>query len=91
MSGLLVSYIADLANEIRTEVSEQLLPADKSDLLFLLYALLLLVKDEDVGPEDVHNAWSVWMTSLGEPHESLVPFGELSHTTKAEDEPYVKR
>jgi hypothetical protein len=85
-----MSYISDLADEIRGEVPEHLLPAQNADLLFLLYALVLLVKGERVGPEDVHNAWAVWMTHAGESHESLVPFRELSKATKEEDEPFVR-
>jgi hypothetical protein len=85
-----VSYLSDLAEEICAEVPEHLLPAQNADLLFLMYALLLLAKGPGVGPEDVHNAWAAWMTHMGERHESLVPFGELAASTKAEDEPFVE-
>ena len=85
-----MSYISDLAAEIRGEVPEHLLPTENSDLLFLMYAVLLLAKGEGVRPEDVHNAWSGWMTFLGERHESLVPFNELPPGTQSEDDPFVK-
>lgn len=85
-----MSYISDLAGEIRAEVPEHLLPTENAELLFLMYAVLLLTKGEGVRPEDVHNAWSGWMTYLGEQHESLVPFNELPAATQSEDEPFVQ-
>jgi len=85
-----VSYISDVADEIRSEVPADLLPAENVDLLFLTYAVLLLAKGTDVSREDVHNAWAAWMTFKGEDHESLVPFRELSSDTRAEDDPFVQ-
>ena len=57
--------------------------------LFLLYAVLLLAKGEDVTREDVHNAWVAWMEFNGEEHKSMVPFTELPPDTQAEDSPFV--
>lgn len=85
-----MSYVSDLAKAIREEVPEALLPPEDSELLFLLYTVLLLSKGADVTREDVHNAWSAWMTYRRQPHESLVPFSQLSGATKAEDEPFVR-
>jgi hypothetical protein len=84
-----MSFIADLADEVRAEVPADLLPNRDSELLFLLYAVLLLAKGDEVTREDVHNAWSAWMAYLGESHESLVPFEALPEGTRAEDEPFV--
>jgi len=85
-----MSYMSDLAYEIRNEIPQRLLPAQNTDLLFLMYALLLIAKGRGVGPEDVHNAWAVWMTHTGQSHESLVPFDQLADSTKAEDLPFVE-
>lgn len=85
-----MNYLSELADAIRAEVPQNLLPEEDSDLLFLLYAVLLLAKGVSVTTEDVHNAWSAWMTSLGQEHRSLVPFAQLSAETQAEDTPFVE-
>lgn len=51
-----MTYLHDLAREIRDEVPDDAQPdADTADL-FLLYAVLLLAKGDAVDREDVHNA-----------------------------------
>lgn len=45
--------------------------------LLRVYALLALVKGEQVTEEDVHDAWSVWRTATRPAHPSLVPFDQL--------------
>jgi len=85
-----VSYITELAEAIRVELPAKLVPSDDDELLFLLYAVLLLSKGTAVTREDVHHAWSAWMTYRREAHESLVPFDQLAASTKAEDEPFVR-
>ncbi len=84
-----MSYVSELAEAIRAEMPEDLLPDEEADLLFLMYAVLLLAKGGDVTREDVHNSWAAWMTHRGELHESLVPFSELPPETRAEDGPFV--
>jgi hypothetical protein len=84
-----VTYLDNLADEIRREVPAGALPADETSDLFRLYALLLLAKGEAVTRQDVHNAWVAWMSSRGEHHESMRPFAELPQSTQAEDSPFV--
>lgn len=84
-----MSYVEDLATEIRTEVPAEALPSEDTHELFLLYAVLLLAKGEQVTREDVHNAWAAWMVMRGDHHESIRPFLELSAETQAEDSPFV--
>jgi hypothetical protein len=84
-----VSYLDELAAQIEANVPEELLPDGDSNLLFRLYALLALAKGGRVGPEDVHNAWAVWMTERDPQHRSLKPFAELDSETRAADEPFV--
>lgn len=83
-----MSYLRQLADEIRAVLPHKTVPAD-SDELFLLYALLALVKGNAVTAEDVHNAWVAWMEMRGERHESMVRFGELAQDVRAEDDPFV--
>ena len=66
--------------------------------LVRLYALLVLIKGEDVTLEDIHDAWSVNMNykeanppyCYGHDHLSIVPFDQLSKETQMRDEPYLK-
>ena len=83
-----MSYITTLAGAIRREVEEAFVPADVDDL-FLLYALLCLVKGVDVTEGDVNDAWSTWKTLRSEEHPSLVPFADLDEETRSEDAPFV--
>ena len=84
-----MTYLEALSREIREAVPREALPDDDTSDLFLIYAVLLLAKGEEVRREDVHNAWVAWMTSKGEQHESMVPFAELPPATQAEDSPFV--
>jgi hypothetical protein len=87
-----VTYLDDVAADIRNAVAADALPDEDTTGLFLSYAVLLLAKGEGVTREDVHNAWVAWMASKGEgdeSHESMVPFSELPPETQAEDSPFV--
>jgi len=85
-----VTYLDEIAADIRNDVPLDALPDEDTTTLFLSYAVLLLAKGEDVTREDVHNAWVAWMESNGQEHESMVPFNELPTETQAEDSPYVR-
>jgi hypothetical protein len=84
-----MTYLEILSREIRDAVPSEALPDDDTSGLFLIYAVLLLAKGEEVRREDVHNAWVVWMTGKGEQHPSMVPFSQLPPATQAEDSPFV--
>lgn len=84
-----MSYLEDIASEIAGELGESGADEDRRQL-FLLYALLVLVKGSGATRRDVHDAWATWLTWRGEDHESLIPFEDLDAATQAEDEPYVQ-
>jgi hypothetical protein len=84
-----MNYLQEIAAKIRSRVPAEAVPADDTTTLFLMYAVLLLVRGEDVSREDVHNAWVAWMSSRGGDHESAVPFSELDTETQAEDSVFV--
>jgi hypothetical protein len=84
-----MNYIAEAAQQIRDSVDPDKLPDGDIDDLFLIYALLALVKGMDVTRQDVHNAWAVWMTSRDPNHESIEPYSELSPGVRLEDQPFV--
>lgn len=84
-----MTYLEDAADAIREVVPSEAIPDEDTTNLFLMYAVLLLAKGEDVSREDVHNAWVAWTISKGVDHEALVPFSELSPSTQSEDSPFV--
>lgn len=85
-----MTYLDLAAEEIRRHVPEKLLPDGDTELLFRLYAVLLLAKGADVTTADVHNAWSAWMQMSHPDHQSLRSFEELDPETQAADEPYAE-
>jgi hypothetical protein len=59
-----------------------------------VYALLVLVKGENVTLKDVHNAWAIninqtWDFEQYGNHRSLIPFEQLSAEIQAKDQLYV--
>jgi hypothetical protein len=89
MANSATNYLASAAREIRAEVSDDVLPKANTDLLFLMYAVLMFAKGERVTREDVHNAWTAWMLARGKDRPSMVEFDQLSPETQAEDQPFV--
>lgn len=85
-----MTYLDDLGAEIKRQVSPGLLPAEDTESLFRLYALLLLSKGVAVTAGDVHNAWAAWMQEHDPDHPSIRPFHELDGQTQASDEPFAE-
>lgn len=83
-----MTYVEDLAAAIREELAPDDRPSSRGDELFRLYALLALVSGADTTLEDVHNAWSVWMSESDPDHPSLVPFNSLTPAMQAQDRPF---
>jgi hypothetical protein len=54
-----------------------------------MYAVLALTVGKDVRAEDVHDAWSAWMTHYDPSHESIKPYARLRPETKKTDQPFV--
>ena len=84
-----MSYLDELAAQIKHQVRADVLPQGDSASLFRLYALLLLAKGQAVTAADVHNAWAAWMQESNPDHPSIRPFGELDAETQAADAPFV--
>ena len=72
-----MTYLDLIAQSIRGHVPDDILPDGDTDLLFRLYAVLMLAKGAEVTTADVHNAWAVWMQASDPEHEALRPFGDL--------------
>jgi hypothetical protein len=86
-----MNYIQRIADIIRLEMSDEVLPkSDNLNQLFCMYALLLLVKGQDVTAEDVHNTWATWMNHENPQHRSILPFSALSKDVQEQDQPFVQ-
>jgi len=83
-----MTYLDDTARRILSLVPPELVP-EHSDALFLLYAVLARSKGAATRAEDVHDAWTAWMSLNGSQHPSMVPYDQLPHATRIEDEPFV--
>jgi hypothetical protein len=86
----LMSYVTNLAEAIRSRVPSDLIPEGDTTELFKLYALLALVKRENVTASDVHDAWSVWMSTEKPDHPSIRPFEDLPTFQQEEDQPFLE-
>lgn len=84
------TYIDMVVNEVskRTHI--------RNANLVHLYALLVLIKGEEITLKDVHDAWSMDMNfrprtgrCYGHDHTSIVPFDDLSEETQNKDGKYV--
>ena len=84
-----MSYLDDLARNIRNRVPADAMPDEDTDSLFRLYAVLALAKGPAVDARDVHNAWSAWMLDKDPCHSSIKPFDDLDRATQDADDPYV--
>ena len=84
-----MSYIEKIATLVKEQIPKSSLPSGDTSALFALYAVLVLIKGQNVSREDVHHAWSAWMFTIDPEHKSIVPFSELSEETKAQDQPFV--
>ena len=84
-----MNYLQATAERIRQELPADAMP-DGSEALLLMYAVLARTKGRLTTAEDVHDAWTAWMTLRAEDHESLVPFKDLSPEVRKEDEPFLR-
>ena len=82
-------YLDRIADDIAAEAGERELDEGRRRL-FMMYAVLALVRGQAVDRRDVHHAWVAWMAIQGERHESMVPFDDLTPSVQAEDEPFAE-
>ncbi len=85
-----MNYIDALASKIAQNCNDDFATINVYDQsLYRIYALLALIKGQDVTLEDVHDAWAVWRAETNPTHHSLKPFTELTPEVQALDQPYV--
>src|SRR5690554_2709277 len=83
-----MTYIDDIAMQIARRVDDP--EPDPVDMpLYRGYAVLALSVGDRVTRENVHDAWSAWMSGINPEHSSLVWFDELDAETQDFDQPYV--
>lgn len=75
-----IQRIKDALKEIHPRMDSELLD---------VYALLVLVRGEEVTLKDVHDAWSVWKNNIRPDHRSLIEFDELTPEVQALDQKYA--
>lgn len=83
-----MNYLQVTADHVRRQLPTAM--PDNSEALLLMYALLARAKGGSTTAEDVHDAWTAWMTLRGEHHESMVPFADLAPDVRREDEPFLQ-
>jgi len=84
-----MNYLQEVVGKLRSRIGEDALPPDHVDELLRIYAVLCLTVGEACSPQNVHDAWSAWMTGINPGHESVVPFDQLSQAVQLEDLPYL--
>lgn len=83
-----MSYVDRIARLVEEHLHPSDRPGEHGEDLYRLYALLVLCRGASTSLEDVHDAWSVWMSGWKPTHPSLVPFEQLSPEKQAADEPF---
>jgi hypothetical protein len=84
-----MSYLSDDAQLIRRMLPPEARPPEDAGDLFLIYAVLLRAKGDQVTAADVHDAWAAWTEARNPDHAALLPFDALSPGTQRQDLPYV--
>src|SRR5438132_12371698 len=85
-----MTYIDYHADAIRRRIPLNLLPEGDTSSLFRLYAVLARAKGDRATLEDVHDAWSAWMSDQNPQHRSLKPLRELPTNIRDADRPYLE-
>lgn len=85
-----MNYLDLLAAEIQRMAEPDSTPPDEYLPLYRQYAVLALVKGEQVTVKDVHDAWACWASDYDPTHRHLIPFKELSLPEQRRDEPYAE-
>ena len=83
------NYLERDAELVRKSLPKGTEVPEGSEDLFRMYAVLMRAKGVETQAEDVHDAWSAWVSGTEPDHESAVPFDNLDAETKAADQPFL--
>lgn len=84
-----MDYITQRAHEIFTYAHGGGVPTPGDIILYRIYAVLSFAKGRETTAEDVHDAWSAWISTLHPDHRSLKPFSGLDPHVQEMDDLYV--
>jgi hypothetical protein len=84
-----MNYLESVAKRVQEQIAPNLRPKTRDEELYRVYALLALVRGRQCTLENVHDAWSAWMTGDQPDHDALVPFNLLSQEAQLKDAPYL--
>jgi hypothetical protein len=85
----MTSYIRRDAERIRRLAYGSMPPEGTMSPVFLVYAVLLRAKGEDVTPSDVHDAWAACAEIAGLVRPDLVPWADLDAAAQELDVPFA--
>ena len=83
-----MSYLDEIAAQVRAALPPSTLPEEDAAALFRLYAVLVLVKGVDTSAADVHDVWAAWKAERNPADADIRPFEELDSRTQEADEPF---
>lgn len=84
-----MSYVTEARDRLLARLGDTADDWSTEEQLLDLYTLLVLVKGDEVTPEDVHDAWAVARQRTRPEHPDLIPFDGLDKEVQAYDEPYA--
>jgi hypothetical protein len=85
-----VTYLDDIAEQIRNEASPDGRPDEETKALFRIYAVLALTTGQATTPENVHDAWAAWMLGKDPHHAAIRPFADLAADVQQRDRPFAE-
>ena len=85
-----MSYLDEIAAQVRAASPQSSIPEEDAAALFRLYAVLALVKGADTGAADVHDVWAAWKAERDPADPDIRPFEELDSRTQEADEPFAE-
>lgn len=87
--GSEMNYIEYDANAIARHLPPGTKVPPNSEALFRIYAVLMRAKGTQTQLEDVHDAWTAWISHTESDHESARPYAELDPETQSADKPFL--
>lgn len=84
-----MDYISEKANEIFVYAHGGGMPSPGDIVLYRIYAVLCFAKGKATTAQDVHDAWSAWISTLFPDHRSLKHYDQLTPDVQCMDDLYV--
>ena len=85
-----MNYIERDAELIRQQIPDGTEIPPQSEALFRTYAVLMRAKGTNTCCEDVHDAWTAWISETDPNQEAARPFDHLDAETRSADAPFLQ-